>query len=228
MREPVNALAAVAICVLTAGCATSMGNAETPPTTRTIVPRPVVERELGGLLLSPGLIGFAMGTTGMAVTDSQTSMSDHSATMAPPECLAIDGAAESTVYSNSGFWAERDQSLNNGDKFTHYAKQAVVMFPTVEIASAFFDASANQWPACTQYTHTQSGTQWSTGPIANENGTLSVSASQADAGSPGWGCGRALTLTNNVIIDVNTCSANPGDSAPKIAQQIAANITKRW
>ena len=44
----------------------------------------------------------------MTVTNTQTSMSDNSATMAPQECLAIDGAAEAPVYANSGYWAERD------------------------------------------------------------------------------------------------------------------------
>ncbi len=228
MRQHVNALALAVICLLSAGCATSTVNAETPATTRSIIPRPVVERELDRLLLSPGLVGFAMGTTGMAVTGTQTAMSDNSTTMAPPQCLAIDGAAESLVYANSGFWAERDQSLNNGDRFTHYAKKAVVMFPTVELAGAFFEASANQWPGCSQYTHTQSGTEWSAGPISNENNTLSTVATLHEAAAPGWGCGRALTLTNNVVIDINTCSAKPGDSAVKIADQIAANIDARW
>jgi hypothetical protein len=45
---------------------------------------------------------------------------------------------------------------------------------------------------------------------------------------PGWRCGRALALRNNVIIDINTCRANPADSALKIAEQIAANVTARW
>ena len=42
------------------------------------------------------------------------------------------------------------------------------------------------------------------------------------------GCGRALAHRNNIIIDVNTCSADPADSAVKIAQQPAANVTARW
>ena len=109
-------------------------------------------------------------------------MSDSSATMAPQECLAIDGAAEASVYGNSGYWAERDQSLNNGDDFTHYLKQAVVLFPTVESAGALLGVpSAKQWPTCRQYTHTQSReTQWSVGQIAYANGTLSTTATQAE------------------------------------------------
>jgi hypothetical protein len=228
MRQPTAAIAIAAICVLITGCAVTKGNAESTTTTRPMIPRPLVERELAELLLSTEQVNVAMGATGMTVTNTHTAMSDNSATMAPQECLAIDGAAEAPVYGNSGYLAERDQSLNDGDKFTHYFKQAVVLFPTVERAGAFFDASAQQWPACRQYSHTQSESQWSVGQISNANGTLSTTATQQDASAPGWGCGRALALSNNVIIDINTCSANPADSALKIADQIAANVTARW
>jgi PknH-like extracellular domain len=228
MRQPTATLAVAVICVLIAGCGSTKGNAESTTTTRSMIPRPLVERELAELLLSPEQVNAAMGATEMTVTNTQTSMSDNSATMAPQECLAIDGAAEAQVYANSGFQAERDQSLNDGDNFTHYLKQAVVLFPIVEKAGAFIDASAQQWLACRQYTHTQSESQWSVGQISNANGTLSTTATQQNASAPGWGCGRALALRNNVIIDINTCSANPADSALKIAEQIAANVTARW
>jgi PknH-like extracellular domain len=228
MRQPTAALGVAVICILIAGCGSTKGNAGSATTTRSMIPRPLVERELAGLLLSPEQVNAAMGATGMTVTTTQTAMSDNSATMAPRECLAIDGAAEAPVYADSGFRAERDQSLNDGDNFTHYLKQAVVLFPLVEKAGAFFDASARQWPACRQYTHTHSGSQWSVGQIANANGALSTTATELNASAPGWGCGRALALRNNVIIDINTCSANPADSALKIANQIAANVAARW
>jgi hypothetical protein len=229
MRRPSAALAVAVICVLVAGCGSTIGNAaSTTTTTRSMIPRPLVERELAGLLLSTDQVNAAMGATGMTVTNTQTLMSDNSATMAPQECLAIDGAAEAPVYANSGYWAERDQSLNDGDNFTHYLKQAVVLFPTMENAGVFFDASAQQWPACRQYSHTQSESQWSVGQISSANGTLSTIAIQHNASAPGWGCGRALALRNNVIIDINTCSTNPADSAVKIANQIAANVSARW
>jgi hypothetical protein len=228
MRQPIAGLAVAVICVLVAGCGNTVGNAEPETTTRSMIPRPLVERELVELLLTPDQVNAAMGATAMTVTNAQTSMSDNSATMAPPECLAIDGAAEAPVYADSGFRAERDQSLNDGDNFTHYLKQAVVLFPLVETAGDFFEASAQQWPACHQYSHLQSGSQWSVGQISNANGTLSTTATELNASPPGWGCGRALALKNNVIIDINTCSANPADSAVKIANQIAANVAARW
>ncbi|WP_326546682.1 sensor domain-containing protein [Mycolicibacterium sp. ND9-15] len=228
MRQPMTALGAGLVCVLVAGCASSVGNADTPTPTPSLIPRPLVERELVELLLSPEEVNAAMGAVNMAVTSTQTSMSDNSATMAPQECLAIDGAAEAPVYANSGFQAEQDQSLNDGDKFAHYAKQAVVLFPTVKKAAAFFDASAQRWSTCHEYSHLQSGTQWTVGPITNADGVLSTVATQQDAAAPGWGCGHAVALENNVIIDVNTCSANPGDSAVRIAKQTAEKVRARW
>jgi hypothetical protein len=57
---------------------------------------------------------------------------------------------------------------------------------------------------------------------------LSATVTEQDAAAPGWACGRALALRNNVVIDINTCSANPGDSALKIANQIAENVAARW
>ena len=69
---------------------------------------------------------------------------------------------------------------------------------------------------------------WSVGPIKNSDGVLSTNATLQNAAAPGWGCGRALAIENNVIIDVNTCSANPADSAARIASQIAGNVRARW
>ncbi len=230
MRQSLAAVAVAVMGVLVAGCG-STGHAESttaPSTTKTLIPRPLVERELPGLLLSPEQVNAAMGTTDMAIISSQTSLSDHSNTMAPPECLALDGAGEADVYADSGYRAARDHSLNNGDNFTHYAKQAVVLFPLAETARAFFEASAEQWPACHEYRHTQSGTNWYVAELTRDGDILKAITVQRDAGHPGWGCGRALVLRNNIIGDVNTCSADPGDSAVRIAQQIGENVDAVW
>jgi PknH-like extracellular domain len=207
------------------GC--GLGNTqtgETPTTTKTFIPRPVVERELDGLLLNAEQVTIAMAAPPMTVSTNQSTMADNSAIMDPKECLIIDGAAEAPVFATSGFSAARDQTLHGGDPFTHYAKQAVVLFPMAEKARALFDTFAKQWSACRAYSHTQSGTEWTVGPITNENDALRTIATQQQAAAPGWACGRATALRNNVIIDVNTCSANPADSALKIAEQIGAKV----
>ncbi|WP_422747354.1 sensor domain-containing protein [Mycobacterium sp. WMMD1722] len=215
------------ICVLVAGCATT-SNATSSTPAPTMTPRPLMERELPVLLLSPEEVAAAMGSTPMTVTSTQTTMSDSSAIMEPAECLAIDGAAEAVVYANSGFTAELDESMNNGNDFTHYVKQSVVRFPYIEKAAEFFEMSVQQWPACHAYSHTQSGSKWTVGEIHNADGMLSTTATMQDAKAPGWGCGRALALRNNLIVDVNTCTANPADTAERIAAQIGEKIDAQW
>jgi hypothetical protein len=170
MRQPAVAPAAALVCAVVAGCATTAGHGVMPATTASMIPRPLVERELPGLLLNVDQVNAAMGAAAMAVTNTETSMSDNSATMTRQQCLALDGAAEAVVYADSGFSAALDQSFNDGDHFTHYLKQAVVLYPVVDKAAAFLDHSATQWRTCRQYTHTQSHSQWSVGQITYANG----------------------------------------------------------
>ena len=219
---------AAGVGILVAGCGAGNQTNHTATTTITsLIPRPVVERELESLLLTPAQINPLMGATGMAVIRRHVAMSDDSATMTPPECLAIDGSAQAKVYAGSGFTGVRDQELNDGDAFTHYAEQAVVLFPTVKQAHVFFVASGLRWPQCHHYTHTQSRTQWDVGPIADDNDDLSAISTQQQAKTGGWACGRALAVKNNVVVDVNTCSANPASSAVDIANQIVAKVVSR-
>lgn len=231
MRQLIAAVTVAGLCVITAGCHSQPDQGHkastTTTTTTTKAPPPVAEGALKGLLLTPEQINAALGATDMKVTNSRTAMSDDSATMTPKECLAIDGSAQAQVYAASGFMAERDETLNvqEGDNLTHFAEQAVVLFPTAKQAGDFFTASAQQWQGCHDYTHVQSKTRWTVGAISNANGVLSTITTLQDPPSTGWkACGRALTVKNNVIIDVNTCSVEPKNSAVDIANQIAAKV----
>lgn len=227
MRQLVAVAAVVGVCCLTAGCHSGSSGGKTPSptsTTTTKAPPPVAQGSLKGLLLSPEQINAVLGAKDMTVGKSRTAMSDDSGSMKPRECLALDGAVQAQVYAGSGFIAERDQTLQEGDNFAHFAEQAVVLFPSAKQAGAFFATQAQQWPTCHDYTHVQSGTQWSVEGISNANGVLSTIASQEDANAPGWACGRALAIRNNVIIDVNTCSVDPKNSAVDIASQIGAKV----
>lgn len=228
MRQLAFTLAVAGVGILAAGCGGSnQAGTNSTTTVTSLIPRPVVERELDTLLLTPAQINPLMGAADLAIVRKHDSMTDDSSTMKPPECLAIDGSAQTQVYANSGFTAVRDQALNDGNGFTHYAEQAVVLFPTAKQAKVFFVASGLRWPACHEYTHTQSKTQWTVGPISDDNGALSTISTQQQAKAGGWACGRALAVKNNVIVDVNTCSANPANSAVDIANQIVAKVATR-
>ena len=55
-----------------------------------------------------------------------------------------------------------------------------------------------------------------------------LSTSEVQEGGDGWTCQRALTVRNNVAIDIVTCSyGQTGAVAVNVAQQIATKVAKQ-
>jgi hypothetical protein len=232
MRRLRVALAVAGVCVVAAACSgspkTSAPASSSSPSSSAPPPAPVAVSALEGLLLSPADINTALGATAMTSVKTRTAMSDDSSTVADQDCRAIDNPAEASPYAGSGWTSVSEQDLQEpGDQFTHVVRQAVVSFPSATAAAAFFDASTHRWPACAnrQYTETQPGKPdavWTVGPISVTASTLSNT--QTWEGHNGWACQRALTVRNNVAVDVLACSYGPADTAVTIAHQIAAKI----
>jgi serine/threonine-protein kinase len=213
----------------------------TTTTTTTIAPPrpPVAAAALEGLLLSPDQINTAMGATGMTVAGTATGMVDYSASVADKACLPMVSPVQSPVYAGSGWSAVRGQGLRDpGDNPTHVVVQDVVLFSSAHDAGAFFTASAQSWPACAnrQYGWAMEAGKpnvvYTVGPVSNTNRTLSATATLG-GGDSSWtwywsSCQRALTVANNVVIDVEACSANRSDSQSdagvNIAHQSAAKV----
>jgi serine/threonine kinase PknH len=200
-----------------------------PPPVTSQPASPVAVAALDGLLLSPDQINTAMGATAMTVTQSVTTPWDDSAVASDKACLPML-PAEEKVYTGSGWTAMRGQGLHepgDGSQAAHIVDQAVVLFSSAHGAAAFFTASTQSWQACSNrpFSFTQAGKPdvvWTVGPISNINGTLSTSRTQE--GANGWACQRALTVANNVAVDVMACSDSQSDSAVNIAHQIAAEV----
>jgi len=186
---------------------------------------------LDALLLSTDQINTAMGTKGMTVGKSFTTMTDATADMSDKDCLAVAFPAQFPVYAGSGWTAVRKQDLRQpGDKPTEWAEQAVVRFPAATDAAAFFTDSATKWQACAnhKYTYAAKGqypSTWTVGAVSNTNATLSVR--QTQEGNNGWNCQSALTVRNNVAVDVEVCSYSEGDFGINIAHQIADKVPKQ-
>ncbi len=247
-------VAAVVVLVAAAGTAgyllrkpstTSQPSTTSAPTTTTpTTAPPVAEAALDGLLLSPEQINTAMGATGMTVFRSFTTTEDDSAYISDKACLPFQFPGASTAYTGSGYGAIRSQEVTNPQKnplpaslppgyygmwFTDQAVQYVVSFSSAHDAEAFFTASTQRWLACAnrQYTFVQEGYPdrvWTVGPVSNTNGTLS--AHEILGGKWLWqSCQRALTVANNVAVDIRTCSEDSqSEAAVTIAHQIAAKI----
>jgi PknH-like extracellular domain len=232
------AAALAGLCILVAGCSAN-SNRTTPVTSASTTVPPVARAALDGLLLSAAQINSAMGTTDLSVADDTKQMEDVSAIVSRPECLPIYSPAEANAYANSGWTGVHRQFLGD-PSHSHVTEQSVVLFPTAQQASAFFTDSARRWQACANgcFAHTMSGGRevWDVGPISNTNGVLSTSARislqiyDRPAAHEGGGltAQRALTVRNNVVIDVLTDSAAANDpAAVNIAAQIAAEVPSK-
>lgn len=71
----------------------------------------------------------------------------------------------------------------------------------------------------------QPATVWSVGDVTDDNGMLT--SSQVQKGGDDWSCQRALTVRNNLAIDVVTCAhTQTGPAAIDIANKIATKVAK--
>jgi PknH-like extracellular domain len=236
VRRQVVGLVLAAIATLGAGCATTVsGNAVAADKSGALAPPPVAVSALDPLLLDPDQINTALGATAMKVWYEAKGMWDWSASVSDVNCLAIDGPAQDHVYADTGWTGMRgrrlDDSPDDSKKRTHYAIEAVVAFPSAHDASAFYDSSKQSWVACSnrRYNDVAPGkpdTIWTVASISNDNGTLSTS--QVQEGGDGWSCQRALTVRNNVAIDVVGCSYSfSGTPVNDMVTQIAARVAKQ-
>lgn len=221
---------AALVCLAASGCAnttagTAAPAAQAPLTTAETLPT---------LLLPAADVGSALSSGDLVVTRDVTTLWDDSAhfneSASGPGCLAVAGAAQQGVYTDSGWAALRGQVLREPPTtptWSHYAVQAVVLFPTARAADDFYARSRDSWAGCSNrelaYTQQLAPDQlWSVGPISTEDEVLAVSREQR--GPQHWFCQRALTVHSNVGVDVEACSL---DGATSAAATIAHAIADR-
>jgi hypothetical protein len=243
MRQLAAAVAVAAAGVLVAGC----GGSDSSST----APKPLLTRAaLQGLLLPLPDIDTALGVTGTTIDKTFNALQpDQMATAFtgrhkfPFECVYVTEAGVLPIYSGSGYTTaigEHDvapQPPGSNDPPPE-ATQFVVLFPSADQANAFFTASSQRWPACANRGDTIPGDadypdfQWKVGPVSNANGMLTTTAvaiTSIKGQPPGQqSCQRALTVRNNVAIDINACrNDDPRNAAVNIANQIAGKADKQ-
>jgi hypothetical protein len=231
------ALVVVAVAAVTAivvGIAGYLSRSPAPPTpaAQSAMPSgptvaPVEQTALQGLLLSPEQLNTAMGTTGMTVTGTVSALPDAGGQVPDKACVPLEGPGQALAYAGSGFTAVSGQRAADQ---SHGVEQIVVSFSSAQAARAFFAASAQRWPACANRQHDETTTAGQTqvhtvGQVSDINGTLSatITGVVGKTGASG-ACERALTVANNVAIDIDACSASPSGAAVNIADQIAAKV----
>ena len=225
-------LSVIAVCLAISGCAatttgTALPAAPIPPTTAESLP---------ALLLSAPEVAAALTGDDLAITSDVSRMwNDSHMTTAGGRvdaagCLAIVGAAQQGVYADSGWTGMHGQVLREpptAPEWSHYAVQAVVLFPTASDAMDFFAKSQSSWTECSdrELTYPQAPAPeqlWSVSASRTNLGVLTVSRTQR--GPQQWFCQRALTVRASVAVDVEACSLDAPTSA---AAAIAATIGER-
>ena len=220
------ALAAL-LCLAVSGCA-----ATTPGTAMPAERAPLTTADaLPTLLLSAGDVGTALASDDVVVTSDVAKAWNDSARLADVDCLAIAGAAQQSVYADSGSTAVHGQVLRDpptAPAWSHFAVQAVVLFPTAQAAAEFFSTSQQRWVGCSDrelsYPQPMGPEQvWSVGQTSTDHDVLAVSRVQESPER--WACQRALTVHSNVAVDVEACSLDgPTSAAAAIAGQIAQRL----
>jgi serine/threonine kinase PknH len=208
---------------------TATGNTTTSASADSAGPPPVEASSLDSLLLSADEINTAMGATGMAVNATANELQDDSDHVADRSCLEVEAPAQISAYAGKGWKGVRGQNLQEPDTPSeHLVGQVVVSFSSAQDAEAFYAASAASWPKCSNrdfiYTANEAGQRDAdnlVGPISNTNGTLSATLTKVGSA---WVCQRALTVANNVAVDVTACGFKQSDSAVDIAHQIAGKV----
>jgi sugar lactone lactonase YvrE len=242
-------IAAIVVVVATAAGYLLFGRPSTPSNTAQQPTKLTPEQvALGRLLLSAEQINTAVGTSGLTVGGTAGAMVDFASKISDEACLPIVSPAGTDVYQGSGWTTVVGQEIREpGNFFRHGVDQFVVSFPSAKEAGAFFTSSTQSWQACANrdYTVTTMGQNLvhTVGPVSNADGALTVSHTQKHLNGT-YACQRALTVANNIVIDVAACSLNmsdapsdspsgaasdvpsdpPSGAAVNIAHQIAAKV----
>jgi hypothetical protein len=255
MRRLTIGVAVAASATLVAACggsgngpaASTTSTTSTTTTTTTSSKPPIAQAALSNLLLTPAEVDSVLGVTGTASKDKIDKLQDDSTDAPgppgwkfPDECLYAKGPAAAPVYAGSGNTAVSGvmDATSLGNDQDMMLGQVVVLFPSAKEANDFFGTSAQRWPACAdrQITAPASpdGTQttYQVGPFSNANGILSVTqtTTMSLSGQPPpmvLTVQRALTVRNNVVVDVVMMRKDPADFGVKVAAQIAGKVDKQ-
>ncbi|MEZ0354493.1 serine/threonine-protein kinase PknH/PknJ [Mycobacterium sp. pR1184] len=190
-------------------------------------PEPIASTRLNSLLLSASDINTIMGATNIQPGKPITTMGTSSMTVSIPDCEGALYTTQDPVYAGSGWTGIYGLvSAEPGDNNDHWVNQAVVAFPTADKAKAFLQGSLDKWKKCVGQTVTVDNSgktyRWTFAPVQGSSPKISVL--QTQEGADGWQCEHAMSVANNVIVDVNACGYHINDQSSQIAEKIVDKV----
>ncbi|WP_181029243.1 sensor domain-containing protein, partial [Mycobacterium kansasii] len=192
-------------------------------------PKPISEDRLSALLLSPSEINSVMGASNIQPGKPITSMDTSPVTLSLPDCQAALYTSQDPVYAGTGYTGISGLvSSEPGDTYDHWVNQAVVAFPSADKARSFLQSAAGKWKNCAGKTVTVTNQgktyRWTFADVVGSPPKMTVIDTQE--GADGWECQRAMSVANNVIVDINACGYQITDQGGQIADQIIAKVNK--
>ncbi|HTX94964.1 MAG TPA: sensor domain-containing protein, partial [Mycobacterium sp.] len=224
-RNPWPIIAAVSILLVVAVGAVGVWyftrSKPTPP------PEPIPADRLSALLLSPSDVNSVMGASNIQPGKPIRNMDTSARTLSSPECQGALYTTQESVYAGTGYTGMSELlSAEPGDNNDHWVDQAVVAFPSADKAKDFLQTSADKWKPCAGQTVTVTNQgktyRWTLAQLVGSPPKITMMQTQEGAG--GWECQHAMSVANNVIVDVNACGYHISDQGAQIADKIVGKV----
>lgn len=188
---------------------------------------PLGPERLSALLLSAADINTVMGSSSMEPGRPITSTDSSSVTVSEPDCQGALYTTQDPVYAGTGYSAVNGLvSSEAGDNYDHWVNQAVILFPSADKAKSFLQSSGEKWKGCAGKTVTVTNKgktyRWTFAQV--QGGPPKITLMDTQEGADGWECQRALSVANNVIVDINACGYHISDQGGQIADKIVGKV----
>ncbi len=200
----------------------------TTPTVAT--PKLVAPAQLAGLLLDQRDLASSLNAVLLQSTTSAATLLDSSAAVDDKQCVSAWAPAQSAAYTGSGKVAVQVQTFSDGlapaQRTT--VNEAVLAFPTPDVADNAVADQVGQWQQCANRTITVSepGSEPTTVKLGAPQGIPGTNhlLSQQPEAEPEQHCQRALSSKNNVVVDLAACSPSIDEPGRTLVRMINGNI----
>ena len=106
--------------------------------------------------------------------------------------------------------------------------EAVVAFADAAGAQEFYARQQAEWARCDDRrvdlhdAGDPNSHYWTLSKATEDQGVLTLTRSEDE--DPGWSCQHAMTVKNNVVVDVSACAMNIAERGAELARRIAEKI----
>jgi hypothetical protein len=216
----------LALSFVLAGCGGAASGASQAP-------KLVPDTALTASLLSADELNTMMGASGMTPHTPVSQMGDHRNLLPNLNCLGVWQVNEAPIYDSSHWKSVRQQLVRvpDADEWNFLVVQSVVSYRTADAAREFFSESTDRWSKCTNHTlniqlNGQALPKWHSGDLTKTDTQLAMQYTRS-TGDQTRSCQRALSVTANLILDIQACKPqqeSPITQAADVADKIESKL----